>query len=141
LGGLYRTRPALAALFLIPALSLAGLPPLSGFFAKLGLVQAGLLQKHYLIVGVSLAVSLLTLFSMIKIWNEAFWKAKEENSNCPADATVGLRGHLFPIALLAGITLIIGLAAGPIFGFAQRAGDQLANPSIYIGIVLQKGTP
>jgi multicomponent Na+:H+ antiporter subunit D len=60
LGGLYRARPALAALFLVPALSLAGLPPLSGFFAKLGLVQAGLYQNQYLIVGVSLAESILT---------------------------------------------------------------------------------
>lgn len=141
LGGLYRVRPALAALFLVPALSLAGLPPLSGFFAKLGLVQAGLYQKQYLIVGVSLAVSLLTLFSMIKIWNEAFWKAKEEATARPLDSTASLLGHLVPIGLLAGITLIIGLAAGPIFGFAQRAGDQLADPSLYIGIVLRKGAP
>ncbi len=139
LGGLYRTHPALAGLFLIPAFSLAGLPPLSGFFAKLGLVQAGLFQKHYLIVGVSLAVSLLTLYSMVKIWNETFWKAKEENAACSTGKSGSLRGYLFPIGLLAAITLIIGFAAGPIFGFAQRAGDQLANPSLYIRIVLQKG--
>ncbi len=141
LGGLYRTQPALAALFLVPALSLAGLPPLSGFFAKLGLVQAGLYQKQYLIVGVSLAVSLLTLYSMIKIWNEAFWKAKKADAGKPADPQGGVLGHLVPIGLLAGITLVIGLGAGPIFGFAQRAGDRLANPSVYIDVVLQKGAP
>jgi multicomponent Na+:H+ antiporter subunit D len=139
MGGLYRTRPDLAVLFLIPALSLAGLPPLSGFFAKLGLVQAGLFQGHYLIVGVSLAVSLLTLFSMIKIWNEAFWKGMTDSRNCPANAAVGLRGYLFPIGLLAGITLILGLASGPVFAFALRAGDQLASPSLYIAGVLQRG--
>ncbi len=141
LGGLYRARPMLAALFLIPALSLAGVPPLSGFFAKLGLVQAGLMQKQYLIVGVSLAVSLLTLFSMIKIWNEAFWKAEDKSANRPTEANAGLLGYLIPIGLLAGITVMVGLAAGPIFSFAQKAGNQLADPSLYIGIVLQKGTP
>ena len=36
-GGLYRSHPLLAVLFLIPALSLGGVPPLSGFFAKLPL--------------------------------------------------------------------------------------------------------
>src|SRR5690606_18848020 len=35
LGGAYRTRPLLAGLFLVPALALAGLPPLTGFWGKL----------------------------------------------------------------------------------------------------------
>jgi multicomponent Na+:H+ antiporter subunit D len=74
LGGLYDSAPLLAVLFLIPALSLAGLPPLSGFFAKLSLIQAGLEVDSYWIVGVALAVSLLTLYSMNKIWTLAFWQ-------------------------------------------------------------------
>ena len=41
-GGLARRSGPLAVLFLLPALSLAGLPPLSGFLAKYGLVRAGL---------------------------------------------------------------------------------------------------
>ena len=41
LGGLARTAPVLALLYAFPALSLAGIPPLSGFVAKLGLLQAG----------------------------------------------------------------------------------------------------
>ena len=141
LGGLYRARPLLAALFLIPALSLAGLPPLSGFFAKLGLVQAGLSQQRYLIVGVSLAVSLLTLFSMIKIWNEAFWKAPEKTCGGGRAETRDLRDYLVPIGMLATITVVIGLAAGPVFAFALHAGGQLADPSQYIKIVLQRGAP
>ena len=35
-------RPGLALLFLVPAFSLAGIPPLSGFWGKLVLVKAGL---------------------------------------------------------------------------------------------------
>ena len=35
LGGLYRSQPLVALLFFIPAISLAGLPPLSGFWPKL----------------------------------------------------------------------------------------------------------
>jgi multicomponent Na+:H+ antiporter subunit D len=77
-GGLYARRPGLAILFLVGALSLAGVPPFSGFLAKLALVQAGLALDQLVIVGVALAVSLLTLYSMLKIWNAAFWKPLPE---------------------------------------------------------------
>src|SRR5690606_11712226 len=72
LGGLQHSSPFIAALFLIPALSLAGVPPMSGFVAKLSLVQSGLAAGANVTVAVSLAVSILTLFSMTKIWAGAF---------------------------------------------------------------------
>jgi multicomponent Na+:H+ antiporter subunit D len=140
LGGLYAARPLLAGLFLVPALSLAGVPPLSGFFAKLGLVQAGVADGRYLIVAVSLAVSLLTLYSMTKIWNEAFWKkAPETGEGAAAAAGADIRAPLLPVALLAAITVLVGLAAGPVFGVAERAGAQLAHPAGYIEAVLGGG--
>lgn len=142
LGGLYAARPALAGLFLVPALSLAGLPPLSGFFAKLGLVRAGLADGRYLIVAVSLAVSLLTLYSMIKIWNEAFWKkAPEAAAGGGARPEAGIRAPLLPVALLAAVTILVGLGAGPVFSVAERAGAQLARPAGYIEAVLGGGAP
>ena len=58
LGGLYKTRPWLAVLFFIPAFSLAGIPPLSGFWAKLLLIKASLDAQQYLIAFVVLAVGL-----------------------------------------------------------------------------------
>src|SRR3954462_1484947 len=83
-GGLYQSQPLLAVLFLIPALSLAGMPPLSGFFAKLSLVQAGLGAGQYAIVAAALVVGLLTLFSMTKIWGEAFWKPLPQDAAADA---------------------------------------------------------
>jgi multicomponent Na+:H+ antiporter subunit D len=134
LGGLYSSRPLLGVLFLIPALSLAGLPPLSGFFAKLFLVQAGLEVGSTLIVAVALVVSLLTLFSMMKIWAEVFWKPGTAPiaSVAPRQA-VGLWG---PVLLLALATTAIGVAVGPIFDLARRAADQLMFPEAYIRAVL-----
>src|SRR5690554_5091965 len=79
LGGVYRQRPYLALLFLIPALSLAGIPPLSGFFAKFVVVRATLESSEYLVAAVALLVGLLTLYSMIKIWAEVFWKKVPEH--------------------------------------------------------------
>ncbi len=41
LGGLAKRSPLLAVLFFVPAMNLAGIPPLSGFIGKLGLLEAG----------------------------------------------------------------------------------------------------
>jgi multicomponent Na+:H+ antiporter subunit D len=138
LGGLYQHMPMLGILFLIPALSLAGIPPLSGFFAKLSLVQAGLEKGEYFIVTVSLAVSLLTIFSMMKLWNEAFWKkSPQEEESLPSLSTQHWATLVAPIAALAVITVMIGLGASPAFALALRAGEQLMDPSAYIQAVLE----
>lgn len=85
MGGLVHSSPFLADLFLLPALSLAGIPPLSGFVAKLSLGQAGLDAGAFVTVGVSLAVSLLTLLSMTKIWAGVFWgKPEHVDENDPS---------------------------------------------------------
>ena len=138
IGGLYRHYPLLSLLFLIPAFSLAGIPPLSGFWAKFALVQAGLEEGQYIIVAVSLVVSLLTVFSMTKIWAEAFWKAEPGSDTPQAVANPPLRnfmGLVLPIAALALITIIIGLFAQPFFILATRAAEQLLNPIEYIQAV------
>ncbi|MGA1552012.1 MAG: Na+/H+ antiporter subunit D, partial [Ilumatobacteraceae bacterium] len=77
MGGLVRSAPVIAALFAVPALSLAGLPPFSGFLAKFALVDAGLDADRWVIVAVSLAVGLFTLFSMTKIWAGVFWGERD----------------------------------------------------------------
>ncbi len=77
LGGLAKAAPLLAVLFLVPALNLAGIPPLSGFIGKLGLMRAGVADGGgwaWALVAGSAATSLLTLYVMAKVWNLAFWR-------------------------------------------------------------------
>ncbi len=141
LGGLYAARPGLSVLFLVPALSLAGVPPLSGFFAKLLLVRAGLEARRYWIVAAALAVGLLTLFSMTKIWAEAFWKAPPDADGSagatPGEAPARSSGFLFlPTASLAVVTVLIGLGVEPILVLASRAAEQLMDPAEYIRVVM-----
>jgi multicomponent Na+:H+ antiporter subunit D len=126
MGGLAR-HPWLAALFLIPALSLAGLPPLSGFWAKLFIVQAGLDAQAYLLVGVALAVGLLTLMSMAKIWHEAFWKPGAPEGRVP-------HSMVAPVVALALLTVLIGLLVAPLLDIALVAGQQLMRPDAYIAM-------
>jgi multicomponent Na+:H+ antiporter subunit D len=143
LGGLYRTTPLLAVLFLIPALSLAGIPPLSGFFAKLSLIQAGLETDQFWLVAVALVVGLLTLYSMTKIWSMAFWQpANPGEQKLPTYTLAQVpswRLWLTPILVLAGVTLVVSFGAGIAFPLALRAGNELMDPSLYITTVFRSG--
>jgi multicomponent Na+:H+ antiporter subunit D len=144
LGGLYRTHPTLAVLFMIPALSLAGMPPLSGFFAKVLVIRAGLQAGHWALVAVALGVSLLTLLSMMKIWMEAFWKPTAEDppalASPPSPAAQSLslvsRWGLLSSAGLALLTVMIGMGAEFILALAEAAAEQLRHPDLYISTML-----
>lgn len=81
LGGLAAISPVLSVLFFISAMNLGGIPPLSGFVAKTGLLQAGVdlgSPLAYLLVAGALATSLLTLYVMAKVWGAAFWRSPNE---------------------------------------------------------------
>jgi multicomponent Na+:H+ antiporter subunit D len=140
LGGLYKEKPGLSILFIISAMSLAGVPPLSGFFAKLTLIMAGLQQEAWLIVGVALAVSLLTLYSMTKIWAYAFWKpAPAPLPDLDPMPPAKWLAFLSPMIVFTIITVAIGIFADPVFAYAEAAAEQLMNPSTYIHAVLGGG--
>lgn len=148
LGGFYAAMPWLAILFFIPAMSLGGIPPLSGFFAKFAVVKASLAGDTAfggwaVAAGVvALAVGLLTLFSMTKIWSEVFWKAVPEGGKEPVPESVPFheRALLFaPVVALAVLTLAIGFFPQFFFDFADRAAAQLLNPENYIQAVLGGG--
>ncbi len=138
LGGLYQGAPGLAALFVIAAFSLAGLPPLSGFWAKLLLVWAALADERYPIAATALGVSLLTLYSMTKIWNQAFWGEPPPGSEAPLKAPVRASLYL-PMILLAGLTLGIGVLVQPVYELSLQAADQLLDPQGYILAVIGGG--
>ena len=142
LGGLWIAKPALAVLFLIPALSLAGLPPFSGFWSKLAVIQSGLEAEAYILAGSALLVGVLTLYSMTKIWNEAFWKAAPEGQEAPAAPWTGAQklACYAPIVALAGITMTIGLWTEPFAATAMQAGETLLNTDAYIAAVLGEQT-
>jgi len=141
LGNLISRDRLLAILFLISALSLAGIPPLSGFWAKLALVQAGFELGSfgaYIIIGVSLAVGLCTLISMTKIWNEAFWKpVPDDVPVTPVPISFTRKVLMFaPVLILTSLILLMGLYPDPLLQVIHQAGDQLINKAQYIRAVL-----
>lgn len=131
LGGLYRTNPAVAALILVPIFSLAGTPPLSGFLAKLGIVVAALESGSIVLVAVALLVGLLTLLSMARVWQHIVWKAPPASEVPPFR-----RFEIVPIVGLVVLTLVLTVAAGPVFDASVQAAQMLLQPETYIQAVL-----
>ncbi|TFL15866.1 Na+/H+ antiporter subunit D [Pusillimonas caeni] len=138
IGGLHRTAPFLAILFCIPALSLAGLPPLSGFWAKYLVVKPSLDAGSWYLAATSLVVGVLTLYSMLKIWNEAFWKTPSTAAPAPTrNSNSSFFAQYVAIAALSAITMAIGLNPEPFVAFSVEAAGQLTDSSRYINAVLE----
>ncbi len=133
--GVAHRSPAIAAMFLLAALSLAGFPPFSGFVGKLALVQAGLSAERWIVVGVSLVASVLTLFSMSKIWSGVFWGRSGDSP-----ITRPARGMSYATAGLIALSIAIAVAGEPLIGYAERAARELLEPGAYRNLVLGVGS-
>jgi multicomponent Na+:H+ antiporter subunit D len=139
LGGLYRSQPAVACLALIALFSLAGIPPLSGFVAKLAVVAPMIGAGQYVLAAVALCVSLLTVLSMARLWEESFWKP----APIPASSSVP-RSYLgvpivAPIAFLVSLTIGLTVLAGPVSSLTTRAAEQVLDRNAYVRAVLGEG--
>ena len=140
LGGLAKLAPFLAVLFFVPAMNLAGIPPLSGFLGKVGLLQAGVADGTPLawtLVVASVVTSLLTLYAIVKAWNKAFWQTPPEGAGPAEGVSTRLpRGMVGSAAALVVLGLALTVGAGPLFDYTRRAAATLREPADYVGVVL-----
>ena len=137
MGGLYRYRPLLAGMFIIPAFSLAGFPPFSGFWGKLALVQAGLAAGHFVVVAVALGVGLITLVVVGQVWARAFWQ--DPSADGEAEPQVIEKGNALQSFSVVGLVLVlavIAVDAQPLYRVAERASAVLIDTEPYIRAVL-----
>lgn len=127
LGGMARDHHYLAALFGIAALSLAGVPPLSGFWAKLAILRAALDHDALALVTIAIVTGLLTLLSMLKIWYGAF-TCPVPPAPHPPPPRRQLATMYAGATLLALVTVVLSLAPDALLALALRAADQLGGP-------------
>lgn len=150
MGGLSKLSPGLAVLFAIPALTLAGIPPTSGFVAKLALLEAGAGAgvAGSVVAGVVIVASLLTLYAMARVWVRVFWGKPREPLPDPDptdELVVGTARTSAPMfvasAALVAVSVLIALAAGPLTEVTTRAGADLIGRTPYVDAVLVEGAP
>ncbi len=135
-GGMAARRPVIAAMFAIPALSLAGIPPFSGFAAKLAVITAAIDEDAVAIAAVALLAGALTLLSMAKIWLGVFWGPTAENLSPVPTKRRNQRIMMAATGLAVAGTLAISLLAGVLFDLSDRASRDLRSPGAYISEVL-----
>ncbi|MET0261442.1 MAG: proton-conducting transporter membrane subunit [Rariglobus sp.] len=137
-GGLWKATPVLGVVFLLQALSLAGIPPLSGFWGKYMIIVEGVRLGEWVLVSLALIAGVLTLFSMMKIWMAAFWRNAEEGEGVHFQD-----GRWKPMTgvtvVLAVLSLAIGLGAEVTYKIAAEAARQLTDRSAYIDLLLGGG--
>ena len=92
-------------------------------------------------MAVSLVVSLLTLFSMVRIWIGVFWSPSEvEGTEVRAPSVPSGGGPalmVVPTAALVACSLAVAVAAGPLYALSERAGRDLLDRQQYIDEVLR----
>lgn len=141
LGGLAKRAPLWAGSFVLSAFALAGLPPLSGFWAKLAIVWASIAAGQWWVAAIALFVGMFTLVSMLKIWNGAFWKPAPEDQE---PQMLGRRRAMLmagPSVAIVATTVLIGLVPMPLFAVAERAATELLSPADYQAVQGVELTP
>ena len=124
IGGIYPAHTLLAILFLINAMALVGVPPTTGFWGKFLVLQETFYQQQFIWAISALFTGLLTLYSMSKIWLEAFWKkpleqqAKKQIAMEPIPKTV-----MAPIVFISVLVVAIGFYPDPVISVLQTAFD------------------
>ena len=108
IAGLYTRAPVEAVLMLLFLLSLAGIPPLAGFYGKyfvfLSLIESG----HYILAALGVAYSVFGLYYYLKVANAMFMREPLEKELLPV--SFGMRVAL---GLTAVATLGIGVLPEP----------------------------
>ncbi len=139
LGDMFRKSTLWGTLFFVSAFSLAGLPPLSGFAGKFLVIKSGIMAGETAVAMVALFVGFFTLFSMVKIWVEVFWKPDPVTTS-PAVAAGIDSGNsglmLFSSVMMAVAIIALGVFARPFAEFCEAAAADLLDPEKYRSFVL-----
>lgn len=134
IGQISKSCPLLAGLFFVSAMSLAGIPPLSGFWAKLFVFKAAFSQHYFAALSFAILVSLLTLYSMLKIWRYAYCEPGSHHEDKGLfKLSIPQLSALLPLVL---IPLMIGVFPNILLPTLNDIAKQLSHPQKMIISIL-----
>lgn len=135
MSGLIRNYPLLGWLFFLSILSLAGIPPLSGFIGKLYVGQGAVEAGAFGLLAIAFLSSMFVLYSLLRIFMNTFWG----ETIISEDEEVPLKKRLLLPCVLLGIgTIVLGLGAEGLAAYVSDAAYTLMNPDVYVDAVLNR---
>jgi len=104
IAGLYSRAPIEAVLMLIFLLSLAGIPPLAGFYGKYFIFLSLMESGHYVLATLAVLYAVFGLYYYMKIASAMFMREAEDKAHLPVSA-----GVWAALAITAAATVVIGI--------------------------------
>jgi NADH-quinone oxidoreductase subunit L len=136
MGGLRRFLPVTHITFLIACLTIAGIPPFSGFFSKDEILAAAW-HHNKLLFAVEYTVAGITAFYMFRLYFNIFWGRETQYHHTPHEAPLTMT---FPLIFLAAGSALTGLipfshlVTSDGIGFDTEIEWIVAIPSVMIGL-------
>lgn len=126
MGGLIKDYPLLGLTFFIAALSLAGIPPLSGFYGKYFIVKAAMTEGYIVSALIVLLSSLVVLFSVIKIFLFVFF-------GTGSHYTKPVMSKMMTAAVLMTVLAVLfGVMSESIYPMIEQAAQSIYAPETYV---------
>ncbi len=117
LNGLYARSPILAFILAVCAFALVGLPPTAGFMGKLFLLNSAWAQGYHWLVIVAVLNTAIAIYYYLNLVRHAYTVDAEAEPLHISGPTMVWGG------LFAAVLILLGTVPGPIFSFAQLAGQ------------------
>ena len=118
--GLGQRSPFLAACLLIALLSLTGIPPTSGFIAKLLLIISAINQGYIWLAIVAIFASVISVFYYFSIAEKMFLQDPQDKTPLVAPIPIRVALYVTVFAIFA-----LGVIPGPVLAWCVRASGSL----------------
>lgn len=126
----------ISLLFLLSAIALVGLPPLSGFIGKLMILSTVSTSAAAPWIWTAILLStFLGIVGLARAGSVLFWKSEGEPRNPPSQS----KAATGPAWAIFGLLVLLTAFAGPAIRYAEATAGQLFAPDAYIDAVLGGG--
>lgn len=140
MGGIQNDYPTLSIIFAITFFSVIGVPPLSGFWPKILLIQSAYDIGNFWMIGAIVIASFLTLWAIVRVWVNVFWhKPRLEFYNKNRFETRNVKHRYIMLISVVSLTLVslyIGFFSKSVVNYCTTIAEQLVNTQFYIDAVL-----